>query len=118
VLAITAILLARETKGLLIGERADQSIVDSILQLTAQMNGVAHANEVITVHLAPDQIMVALSIEFADELRTPDIEARIVDLECEVRRAHPAVVALFVKPQSSGHWQEASRSRLAESVAD
>ncbi|HEX4351248.1 MAG TPA: cation diffusion facilitator family transporter, partial [Polyangiales bacterium] len=46
VLAITAILLARETKGLLIGERADQSIVDSILQLTAQMNGVAHANEV------------------------------------------------------------------------
>ncbi|HEY2736053.1 MAG TPA: cation diffusion facilitator family transporter [Polyangiales bacterium] len=118
VLAITATLLARETKGLLIGERADQSIVDSILRLTAEMDGVAHANEVLTIHLAPDQIMVALSIEFADELRTSDIEARVVDLEREVREAHPAVVALFVKPQTCGHWREVSARRLAESIAD
>jgi cation diffusion facilitator family transporter len=118
VLAVTAILLARETKGLLIGERADQHIVDSILQLAAKLDGVTHANEVVTVHLAPDQIMVALSIEFADELRTPEIEAHVIELERELNRTHPAVVALFVKPQSSGCWRESSARRLAEPATD
>src|SRR5471030_678347 len=43
VLAATATLLARETKGLLIGEAADQSIVASIIQIAEEMEGIAHA---------------------------------------------------------------------------
>jgi cation diffusion facilitator family transporter len=100
VLAITAVLLARETKSLLIGERADQIIVDSILQLAAAMDGVVHANGVLTVHLAPRQIVAALSVEFADGLRTPEIEAKVAELERRIRVKHPEVVALFVKPQN------------------
>jgi cation diffusion facilitator family transporter len=106
VLASTAVLLARETKGLLIGERADQTIVDSILRLAGELDGVAHANGVITIHLAPEQILVALSLEFADELRAPEIEARVVELERCLREAHPAVVAIFVKPQSTRRYEE------------
>jgi cation diffusion facilitator family transporter len=101
VLALTAALLARETKSLLIGERADQVIVDSILRLASTMQGVTHANGVLTVHLGPTQILVALSLEFADELRTSEIEGAITELENRIRLKHPAVVALFVKPQSS-----------------
>lgn len=71
VLAVTAVLLARETKGLLIGERADQRIHDSILRIAGGIEGVAQANGVLTIHLAPQQILVALSLEFADGLRTP-----------------------------------------------
>ncbi len=100
VLAGTAVLLARETKSLLIGERADQAIVDSIVGIAEGIDGVAHANGVLTVHLAPNQIVVATSLEFADELRTAQIEARVVELETRVRTKHPAVVAIFVKPQS------------------
>jgi cation diffusion facilitator family transporter len=107
VLAATAGLLARETKGLLIGEGADQLIVDSIMRLAQDMEGVAHANGIITVHLAPQQIVVALSLEFADELRTPDIEVKVIELERRLRHLHPAVIALFVKPQSSSAFKDA-----------
>lgn len=107
VLAATAVLLAKETKGLLIGESADQSIVDSIMRLAGEMDGVAHANGILTVHLAPQQIAVGLSLEFADELRTSDIEVRVAELERRLRHAHPAVIALFVKPQSPGGYQDA-----------
>ena len=62
------------------------------------MEGVAHANGIITVHLAPEQILVALSLEFADELKTPEIELKIAELERRVRHLHPTVIALFVKP--------------------
>ncbi|MEO7026781.1 MAG: cation diffusion facilitator family transporter, partial [Caulobacteraceae bacterium] len=71
ILGVTAWLLAKETKSLLIGERADPGIVDSILHVVGQIDGVTHANGVLTVHLAPQEILVALSLEFADELKTP-----------------------------------------------
>jgi divalent metal cation (Fe/Co/Zn/Cd) transporter len=107
VLAATAALLVWETKGLLIGEAAEQPIIDSIMRIADGMAGVAHANGIITVHLAPEQILVALSIEFADELKTPDIELKIAELERRVRHLHPTVIALFVKPQSWGGFKDA-----------
>jgi len=112
VLAVTAILLARETKGLLIGERANQSIVDAITRLAEEMEGIAHANGILTVHLAPQQIVAALSLEFADELRTPEIEVKVRELERRVCRLHPEVVALFVKPQSLSGFKEAIADRF------
>jgi cation diffusion facilitator family transporter len=103
-LAVTAMLLARETKGLLIGEAADPPIIGSILRIAAEMDGVTHANGILTVHLGPEQIVAALSLEFADPLTTPDIELKVVELEQRLRRAHPAVVAVFVKPQSTAGY--------------
>jgi divalent metal cation (Fe/Co/Zn/Cd) transporter len=112
VLAVTATLLARETKGLLIGERANQSIVDAITRLAEEIEGIAHANGILTVHLAPRQIVVALSLEFADELRTPEIEAKVSELELRVCQTHPEVVALFIKPQSPGGYRKATADRF------
>jgi divalent metal cation (Fe/Co/Zn/Cd) transporter len=112
ILGTTASLLARETKSLLIGEGADASIIDSIMDVASQIPGVAHANGVLTVHLAPQEIMVALSLEFADELRTPEIEAKVIELERCVRLSHPEVVAIFVKPQSPEGFKETVTRRF------
>ena len=112
VLAATAALLARETKGLLMGEPADQTIVDSILNLASKMEGVIHANGVLTTQIGPQQIIVVLSLEFADELKTPDIEQKVVELERQVRALHPAVTALFIKPQTLLEFQKVRSTRF------
>ncbi len=106
VLAATATVLARETKGLLIGETANPTIVDSITKIAEEMDGVAHANGILTVHMAPQQIVVALSLEFDDSLRTPDIETKVRELERRVCAAHSGVIAVFVKPQSAAGYKE------------
>ncbi len=111
VLAATSVALARESKGLLIGERADPQIAVSIEALARAEPGVAAANGVITVQLAPDQIVVALSLEFEDELRTPQIEEAVARLEQRMRTHHPQIVALFVKPQTPGGYERIRRSR-------
>ncbi len=99
-LAVTATLLARETKDLLMGEAADPGIVAALLGLAREMDGIAHANGIVTVHMGPRQIVVALSLEFADELKTPEIEAKVIELERRLRLAFPDVIAVFVRPQS------------------
>jgi divalent metal cation (Fe/Co/Zn/Cd) transporter len=111
-LGVTAWLLAKETKSLLIGERADPAIVDSILQVAGQIDGVTHANGILTVHLAPQEILVAFSLEFADGLRTPEIEAKVVELERRVRLSHPEVIAVFVKPQSPEGFKATAERRF------
>lgn len=105
-LGLTAILLARETKGLLIGERADQLTLDSILKVAEEMEGVSRAYGVLTLHLAPTEILVALSVEFDDELRVPEIENLVIELERRVQAKHPTVVILFIKPQTTRRYKE------------
>jgi divalent metal cation (Fe/Co/Zn/Cd) transporter len=109
VLAATAWLLARETKELLIGEPARSAINASIVALAEKEPCVEGVNGVTTVHLAPDQIVASLSLEFSDELRTPDIERCVEALEKRIRAAHPEMVSLFIKPQTR-HGYEALRN--------
>ena len=101
ILAVVAGLLARESKALLIGERADPALGASILKLAHDTAGVGRANGVATIQLAPDQVVVTLSLEFDDALLTPAIEASVVDLEKRIRDVHPEVSAIFVKPQTA-----------------
>jgi cation diffusion facilitator family transporter len=101
VLAATAIFLARESKGLLIGEGARGRTNRSIREIASRCNGVESVNDLVTVHLAPDQVVAAISLEFKDPLTTPEIERAVSTIEQQIRQAHPEVVSVFVKPQSS-----------------
>lgn len=113
VLGLTAIFLARESKGLLMGEAANPAVQDRILAIAQADPAVRGANGVISVHLGPDQIVAALSVEFADAATAPDIEACVLRLETAVRTAIPEIVGLFVKPQTSATWA-ARRAALSD----
>lgn len=105
-LLASSLLLARETKSLLIGESADSSLHDSILRIVNSDEDVRHANGVFTVQLGAEQVLAALSVDFEDILTTTQIENCINRLEAAIRRGHPEIVALFVKPQTSAIWRE------------
>jgi cation diffusion facilitator family transporter len=68
VLAATAIFLARESKGLLIGEPARENVRRSLQAIAEEQLGVERAFNLVTIHMAPDQIVVAIDLDFADEL--------------------------------------------------
>ena len=48
-LAVTAVLLAYESKGLLIGESANARVTSGLRDLAAQHEGVARVNELLTI---------------------------------------------------------------------
>lgn len=106
VLALVSFLLTVESKSLLIGERADQSLSDSILRIAGSEQAIARANGVLTVQLAPDQIVAALSLDFEDALSAAQVEDAVIEIERRVCAAHPQVVALFVKPQAHQRYRQ------------
>ena len=101
-LAAVAILLARESKALLIGEPATPGMRDAILKIARDIPGIENAQVMFTVHLAPDQIVAALNVEFADGLQTPEIEQKTALLESALREQRPELIALFIKPHAVG----------------
>jgi cation diffusion facilitator family transporter len=114
VLAAIALLLARESKSLLIGEHADRELSDSILRVAGAEESVTRANGVLTMQLAPDQIVAALSLDFEDHLTAAQIEDAVIDIERKIRGSHPQVVALFIKPQTDKTYRQAARTYFAE----
>ena len=106
VLACSALLLARETKGLLIGEPARPGVSQSLMRIAAADPGVRSANGVMTVQMGPDRVVAALSAEFEDALATPQIEACIGRIESRAKAEHPELAALFVKPQTPETWKQ------------
>ena len=91
----------------------DAPVFDGVASiLAAAANPASRANGVLTVQMAPDQILAALSLEFADDLRAPQIEDAVIAIERAVRAAHPEVMRLFVKPQTTATFRENAREQF------
>lgn len=112
VLAISAILLARETKGLLLGESADPQLRDHLLLIAQEDDAVFSANGVLTEQMGADQVIASLSLEFEDHLTSDDIEACVNRIEAKIKQIHPEIMALFVKPQTKKVWLQRMKGRL------
>lgn len=96
-LAGTAIFLARESKSLLIGETASPEINNAIRRIVDSDPAVEKVRDLSTIHLAPEEIVAILGLDFND-LRTEQIEDAIERIQRRIKTEAPLVVATFIKP--------------------
>jgi len=99
VLAAVSVVLARESKALLIGERASPVLTESIEKMVAADPCVESVESITTSQLAPDKVFAALGLQFDDSLSVSDIEHLIARLEDRIRAEHPELFRIFVRPQ-------------------
>lgn len=99
ILALVAVLLARESKGLLIGERADPAVVATVRAVVERQRGVTAVNHVRTIHTAPDSIFVAISADFDDSLTMGQGERMIEAIEDQLRVAEPRLSSIYIRPE-------------------
>ena len=100
ILAVVAALLAYETKGLLIGESASDEVVDGIREMVVGFTGVERVNEVLTMHMGPDYILVNLSVEFNDEIHTEQMESVIALIDKNIKQSFVNVKRVFIEAES------------------
>jgi cation diffusion facilitator family transporter len=102
VLALTAILLAREVKGLLIGEPASPGVRRSVREIAEAEPGIECVYDLLTVQLGPEQVVAALTVRFERGLTTKDIERVTGSLQAKIRQAQPQVTSLFIGSRAAG----------------
>jgi len=99
VLWAVAVLLGRESRDLLLGESASGERQDEIRRAVLSRPSVDGIVELWTVHVAPDQLLVALELRFRDDLTTDDLELAVDDVEAAVREVAPDARWIMVEPE-------------------
>ena len=108
ILGGTAAWLAYETKGLLIGERANREVVAGIRRIVRAQPAVRHVNEVLTMHMGPEFILVNISVDFSDKLRTGDMEEAVAHMDHLIKTSFPNVKRVFVEAEAQRGWKPRS----------
>ena len=97
VLAIVAFVLARSSRGLLLGEAATRKDLAKIKEAIESHPNVERVVELLTMHLAPKQILINAAVQLRPDLRTGDIETSIREVEDRIKSAEPKVEMIFLE---------------------
>ena len=100
ILAGTALFLAYECQSLLTGEGVDPETREALMKIAAAEPGVDRVNELLTMHFGPDDVLVAMSLDFTDSLPASNVEVAVTSIEKSIKSAHPEVSRVFVEAQS------------------
>ncbi len=97
-LVVIAFVLAAEMKPLLIGEAAtdsDVALITAALRSSADVNSIIHLR---TVHLGPDDLLVAAKVDFEHSLSVEQLAEAIDKAEVALRAAVPKTITIYIEP--------------------
>lgn len=100
VLACVAVLLARESKGLLLGESMDPEIVSSVQRLSEGDPDVLAVKRPLTMHMGPRAVLLTMDVSFRADLTSAELSAAIDRLESKITQGHPEIRRIYIEAQS------------------
>lgn len=107
-----ALALAWESRGLLVGEGVTKRERNRLLAVIDEVDGVDIVVDLRTMHLGPESVLVAVEIEFDDDLDTDGVEAAIDRVENAVRDVVPEAARIYVEAEPA----ESAAGSSAEDV--
>jgi len=102
-LGMISVFLARESKGLLIGEGVDDKTLKQIRKLVEADPDVEHVHHLLTMHFGPNEVLLTLEVKFRDELSATGVREAVARLHRTVRREHPEINRIFFGSESLAH---------------
>ncbi len=99
----TSIWLAYETKGLLIGESANQSVIRGIRDTLRGKANIDHVNEILTMHMGPDFILANISVDFDDRITAKQVAADIAAIDRSIKQEYPQIKRVFIEAEKRGN---------------
>ncbi len=93
-------LLARETKGLLIGESAEPRVLEAMRSLVAADAAVEEVGDIRTMYVGPKDLLVNLDVEFRPGVDAPGMHESIARIEGALKTAYPEVGNVYIEAAS------------------
>jgi divalent metal cation (Fe/Co/Zn/Cd) transporter len=94
--------MVKESKGLLVGESANTDIVTGIYDLVNKEPRVKTLYFPLTMHLAPNEILLALDVEFQKEMTVEELFEAITQLEDQIKKNFPNVKKIYIEAKNFG----------------
>ncbi|MET9149149.1 cation diffusion facilitator family transporter [Streptomyces sp. NPDC004042] len=113
-LVLIALVLAAETKSLLLGEAAGTDVVEQIKDATVDGDTVTGIIHMRTLHLGPEELLVAAKIAVRHDDTATEVAAAIDAAESRIRAAVPIARVIYLEPDV---YSEAEAARGADPEA-
>ena len=101
-LACVAVFLARESKGLLVGESADAERVQEIRELAESDRGVERVERPMTMYFGPETVLLNMNVQFRRDLSADEIARTVDRIEQSIRERYPEIRYIFLEAESIG----------------
>jgi cation diffusion facilitator family transporter len=98
VIATVAVILLIETHGLLLGEAARPQLIDACMTLVRAAPGVRQVKYAGSVHIGPNEVVIAMNVEYDADLPASEVAMRTADLTDRIRREQPDVLRVYLQP--------------------
>lgn len=98
ILAVVAFFLGNETRSLLIGESADPKLIYKINHILRDEENIERVIHMRSLQLGPEDILLAVKIEFNQRLNTKEISNLINGIEAEIRSEFPIIKKIYIEP--------------------
>ena len=95
-----AVLMVARTKALLVGEGASETLNQTVVALAAAVPGVERVRPPLTMYLGPDDVVLALDVDFEDTLTAQQVEAAIAQIQTALRAEHPEFKRIFIEAKA------------------
>ena len=96
-LAAVAVVLAYESKGLLVGEGTDPQTLEKIRKLAEADPGVKKMLMPLTMHFGPDTVLLTVDIEFHERLSATEVEEAVDRLDKSIRTQYPNIKHIYIQ---------------------
>jgi cation diffusion facilitator family transporter len=93
-----AIAVGAHARDLLLGESARPEVREAIEAAALRHPAVEAVPALLTMHIGPDDLLVAANIELRDELTVTDAERVADEITADLREAEPSVHHVFLQP--------------------
>ena len=106
-LCSVAIIMISETRKLLLGERAPRELINQVYSMVNSDQDVVIAQKPLSMQMSPDEIILAMNVEFKKDINGRELPQSIKRLEKNIRNQFPSVKQIFIEAQEldSDHWQ-------------
>jgi len=104
VLALIAFVLMRESKALLIGERARRDVIAAVRTAASQEPAVRAVRQLLTLQLGPEDVLVGFGAEFDPALTAAQVADVVDRLEQAITSRYPEVKHIYIEAEAlRGH---------------
>lgn len=96
-LAGVAVLLVRESHGLLIGEGVRRETADAIVALAEARPAVARAQPPLSMYLGSDEMLLAMDVEFVHGTSADTVVDTVEAIEREIAKRYPRINRIYIE---------------------
>ncbi|MEO7337225.1 MAG: cation diffusion facilitator family transporter [Caldimonas sp.] len=101
-LCSVATLLIHQSRKLLVGQAVDKDVAEEIRRIASEEGNVVRAAWPLTMHLGPDEVLLALDAEFDPDLPAEDVQTAVNRIERAIRLRFPEVKRIYIEARRVG----------------